>query len=134
MTSGRKQSQARGESLLREIAFADKERRDENARRGNVRQYPFDLRFLFPERLADFGKNLPAAQFRRVLMDGRGGTGVLLRAVAQHHERGIGELIAVHATGLAQERALCKQAVAKSVFLIETFFRFEHLKFKLSWK
>ena len=117
-----------------EIAFADEERRNEHPRRGKIRQNLFDLRFLFPERLADFGKNLPAAQFRRVLMDGRGGTGVLLRAVAQHHERGIGELIAVHATGLAQERALCKRAVAKSVFFIETFFPFEHLKFKLSGK
>jgi hypothetical protein len=67
-------------------------------------------------------------------MDRRGGIGVLLRAVTQHHERGIGELIAVHAKGLAQERAVRKLGVGKSVFFVETFLPFEHLKFKLSGK
>jgi hypothetical protein len=123
-----------GNDFTGEIAFADEERRNEHPRREKIRQNFFDLRFLFPERLADFGKNPPTTQFRRVLMDGRGGTGVLLRAVTQHHERGIGELIVIHATGLAQERTLRKRAVAKNVFFIETFFPFEHLKFKLSGK
>jgi len=69
------------------------------------------LRFLLPEGLAHVGENFPAAQFRRVLTDGRGGIGILLRAVTQHHERGIAEFIAVHAKELAQERAVRKLAV-----------------------
>jgi len=73
------------------------------------------LRFLFPERLVDFGEKAPAAQFRRVLTDRRGGIGVLLRAVTQHHECGIGKGI-VHAKGLAQERAIRKLAIRKSAF------------------
>jgi hypothetical protein len=44
-------------------------------------------------------------------MDGRGRIGILLRAVTQHHERGIAEFIAVHAKELAQERAVRKLAV-----------------------
>ena len=102
-----------GNHFAGEIAFADEQRRDEHARRGNLRQDVFDLRFLFPERLADFGENFPAAQFRRVLINRRGGIGVLLRAVAQHHQRGIGEFIAVHAKGLAQDRAVRKPAFRK---------------------
>jgi len=74
------------------------------------------LWFLFPERFADFGKNFPAAQFRRVLIHRRGRVGVSLRAVAEHHQRGIGEFIAVHAKGLAQDQAIRKLAVGESAF------------------
>ena len=80
-----------------EIAFADEQRHDERARRGNFRQNLFDLRFLFPERLADFGENLPPAQFRRMFKNRRGGIFILRRAVAQHHQRSVGEIVTVHA-------------------------------------
>ena len=85
-----------------EIAFADKQRRDENSWRGNFRQNFFDLRFLFPERLAHLREEAPAAQFRRVPENRRGGSGVQIRAVAHHHECGVGEIIAVHAQWLAR--------------------------------
>ena len=98
-----------GNDFAGEIALADEERHDEHARGGKVRQDVFDLRFLFPERLAHFGKDFPAAQFRRVLINRRGGIGILLRAMAQHHQRGIGEFIAFHAKGLAQDRAVRKR-------------------------
>ncbi len=62
----------------------------------------FDLRLLFPEGFAHFGKNLPAAQFRRMLQDGRGGLVVQRRAVAEHHQRGIGKTFTLHAPKLAQ--------------------------------
>ncbi len=39
----------------------------------SFRQHVFDLRFLFPKRLAHFAENFPAAQFRRVLENRRGG-------------------------------------------------------------
>ncbi len=68
----------------------------------------FDLRLLFPERLADFGENVPAAQFRRVLVNRRGGIFVLRRAVAEHHQRGIGEIFTVHAARLAQAQTVRK--------------------------
>jgi hypothetical protein len=40
----------------------------------------------------------------------------LLRAVTQHHERGIAEIIAVHAKGLAQEPAGRKLTLQKNDF------------------
>ena len=110
------QAELAGDEVAGEIAFADEERCDEDARRGKHREDPLDLRFLFPERLADFGEKVTAAQFRRVLTDRRGGIGVLLRAVTQHHERGIGEFVAVHAKGLAQEQAIRKLALQKKIF------------------
>ena len=76
----------------------------------------FDLRFLFPERLADVGENFPAAQFRRVLVHRRGGIGVLLRAMAQHHQRGVGKVFIVHAKGLAQEPIIRKRVFPKDIF------------------
>ena len=81
----------------------------------------FDLRLLFPERLADFGKYVPTAQFRRVLVNRRGGIGVLLRAMAQHHQHGVAEWFAVHAKGLAEDAALRKPAPEKS-FWLKPFF------------
>ena len=56
-----------------EIAFADEQRDDENSRSGDSGEDAFDMRFLFPERLMDPGKYVPAAQFRRVLVNRRGG-------------------------------------------------------------
>ena len=55
-----------------EIAFTDEERNDENFRFRDVRQHVFDLRFLFPERLAHFGEEIASPLFGRVLVDGRG--------------------------------------------------------------
>ena len=67
----------------------------------NLRQNLFDLRFLFPECLADGGENFPAAQFRRVLVNRRAGIGLLRRAVTEHHQHGIREIVTVHAARLA---------------------------------
>ena len=75
---------------------------------GNFRQNLFDLRLLFPKRLADVGKDFPPAQFRRVLEDRRGGILVLRRAVAQHHQRGIGKIVTVHGARLAHASAIRK--------------------------
>jgi hypothetical protein len=69
----------------------------------NLRQNLFDLRFLFPECLADGGENFPAAQFRRVLVNRRGGTVILHRAVAEHHQCGLGEIFIVHTARLAHK-------------------------------
>jgi len=70
-----------------------------------------DRWFLFPERLTNSGEDFPAAQLGRMLINGRGGIGILLRAMAQHHKRGIGEFIAFHAKGLTQDHALRKLAL-----------------------
>lgn len=67
------------------------------------------------------GKDFPAAQLGRMLVNRRGGIGILFRAMAQHHEHGLGEFIAFHAKGLAQDRAVRKLALLKIGFLIETF-------------
>ena len=115
-----------------EIAFADEQRRDENARRGNFRQNFFDLRFLFPERLADFGKNFPAAQFRRVLEDRRGGMFVQRRAVAEHHQRGIGKIFAFARGKVGADRAPTASRRPPDDFLLKPFAGFWRLKFKLS--
>lgn len=55
-----------------EIAFADEERDDENVFGGYCGEDGFDLRFLFPKRFMDFGENLAAAQFGRVLVNRNG--------------------------------------------------------------
>lgn len=107
--------------LVAEIALADEERHDEHARSGKAREDAFDGRFLFPERLAHFGEKFPATQFCRVLIDRRGGTGILLGAVPQHHQRGIAEFIAFHAKGLAQDRPLRKLALQKPTFWLKPF-------------
>ena len=50
-------------------------------------------------------ENFPAAQFRRMLEDGRGGLVIQRRAVAEHHQRGIGETFSLHKSKLAKPRA-----------------------------
>jgi hypothetical protein len=47
-------------------------------------------------------------QLRRVLENRRSGTGVQLRAMAQHHQHGVGKIFSVHAQGLAQCQAARK--------------------------
>ena len=64
----------------------------------------FDMRLLLPERFADFGKNAATAQFRRMLDDRRGGLVVQRRAVAKDDQRGIGEIVTLHAPKLAERR------------------------------
>ena len=95
------------------MAFADEQGRDEDARRKNLGQDFADLRFLFPERLADTGENLPAAQFCGVLIDRRGGIGILLRAMSQHHQPGIGKVLSAHPKGLTQEPAVRKPPIRR---------------------
>ena len=97
-----------GDDFVAEVTFADEQRHDEYARCGNLRQNLFDLRLLFPERLADFGENFPSAQFRRVLVNRRGGIVILRRAVAQHHQCGLGEIFTVHAPRLAHAQTVRK--------------------------
>ena len=108
------------------IALADEQRRDENARHGNFRKDFFDLRLLFPERLADAAENFPAAQFRRVLEHRRGGLVVQFRAVAEDDQHGIGKTLAVHTPKLAQPRADRKPRPSGE-FFIEPFARFARL-------
>jgi hypothetical protein len=66
----------------------------------------------------DSGENLPAAQFHRVLENRRGGIFVQFRAVAQHHQHGVGKIVSVHAPELAKPQAARKPGCA--IFL-ETF-------------
>ena len=89
------------DDFVAEVTFADEQGHDEHARRRNFGQDFFDLRFLFPERLADGGENFPAAQFRRVLVNRRGGTVILHRTMAEHHQCGLGEIFTVHTARLA---------------------------------
>jgi hypothetical protein len=56
----------------------------------------------------DGGKNFPPAQFRRVLVNRRGGTVILRRAMTQHHQCGLGEIFTVHPARLAQRTATGK--------------------------
>ena len=63
------------------------------------------MRLLFPERLTHLREDFPAAQFRRVLENRRGGLIVQDRAVAKEDQRGIGEIITLHASKLAQPGA-----------------------------
>jgi len=56
-----------------EPAFADEQRHDEDARRGNGREDVLDLGFLLPERLMELRGKYPSAQFSRVLENRRGG-------------------------------------------------------------
>jgi len=56
---------------------------------------------LFPKRFAHFGKNFPAAQFRRVLKNRRGGLVIQNRAVAEHDQHGVGKSVALHPLKLA---------------------------------
>ena len=116
-----------------EIAFADEQWRDEDPRRGNFRQHFFDLRFLFPERLAHFAENLPAAQFRRVLEDRRGGIVIQRRAMAEHDQRGIGKIFTVHTPRLAQTTRR-PQAAQTGIFYLKLFDGFRRLICKLSAK
>jgi hypothetical protein len=53
----------------------------------------------------DPGKHFPPAQFRRVLVNRRGGIFVLRRAVAQHHQRGLRKIVTVHGIRLAQPKS-----------------------------
>ena len=87
------------------MAFADEKRHDEDTRRGDFGENFFEVRLLFPKGFANFGENLPAAQFRRVLKHRRGGLVVQRRAVAQHDQRGVGEVFTLHA-GILPEAPL----------------------------
>ena len=98
-----------------EIAFADEKRHDEDARRGDFSENFFDVRFLFPERFANFGEDFPAAQFRRVLQNRRGGLVVQGRAVAENDQRRIGKVLTVHPLELAQGQAVRKPATPGAV-------------------
>ena len=101
-----------------EIALADEQRHDEHARGDDFGEHGFDVRFLFPERLAHFRKDFPLTQFRRVLVHRRGGLVVQRRAVAEHNQRGVGEIFVLHGGIFAGRPAARKLA---NVIFYETF-------------
>ena len=66
-----------------------------------LRKQHLDVRLLLPERLMHSGKNPATTQVRRVLDDRRGGLVIQRRPVAEQHQRGIAEIVALHASKLA---------------------------------
>ena len=112
------------------MAFANEKRHDEDTRRGDFGENFFDVRLLFPKGFANFIKNLPAAQFRRVLQNRRGGLVIQIRAVTKDDQRGIGKTFTVHAPKLAQPRADCKPRPPGANF-IEPFTGFRRLTWRL---
>ena len=85
-----------GNHFAGKIAFADEKGRNENPSGRNFRKHLPDLWFLLPEGFADFPKDLPAAELRRVLYDWHGGLVIQGRAVAKHNQHGIGEIFVAH--------------------------------------
>jgi hypothetical protein len=66
------------------------------------------LGLLLPKCLAHLAENGAAAQLRRVLKHRRGGLIVQIRAMAQHHQRGIGKTGVVHPPKLTHPAQDCK--------------------------
>ena len=78
-----------GNHLFGEVAFADEERHDKDARSEGGAQNRGDARFLFPEGFKYIGENAAAAQFIGVLVGRFGRFGIQRRAVADENESGV---------------------------------------------
>lgn len=90
------ETQFTGDDFRAEIAFANKERRNENSGGGYLRQHLLDVGFLLPERRTYLTEYPAAAQLRDVLQHRRGRLIVQGCSVPKHHQRGIGKIDVIH--------------------------------------
>jgi hypothetical protein len=90
------QAQLAWNDLLGEIAFADEQGDDENARREHTAQHAAHVRLQFPEALEDLRKQTSPAQLVRVLISGCARLRVQRGAVSDENQGGIGKLCALH--------------------------------------
>ena len=97
------QSEAVGDGLLGEMAFADGDGHDENSLGGNELGHVIDFGLLQIEGAGDFGKNIAGAQFVGETASGRAGLRVHGAAVGNEHESVVGEIVSHSAGSVAWE-------------------------------
>ena len=88
----RSQAELARDDFLGEIAFADKQRYDEYARRKHAAQHGADGRLQFPEAFNHLREDAAPAQFIRVLIRRRGRVRIERRSVSHQHQRGVRQI------------------------------------------